>query len=106
MPKACPGLSTAGNAGAEMENPAPETVREFTLSAVVPDEVSVRFLANVELSATLPNARLLALSVNCGAARAIPVPPRAMVVITPLAELLEIVIFPTASPVTVGPKFT
>ncbi len=59
---------------------APETVNpervmaaEFTVSAELPEDVSVTVFVDVALTATLPKARLAALTVSCGLAVAAPV---------------------------------
>jgi len=89
-----------------IENPAPESVAELTVTGAVPEEVSVRVLVSVEFNVTLPNARVLVLSVNCGVAGAVPVPLRETVEMLLPEELLDIVIVPLARPADVGWKLT
>ncbi len=84
----------------------PPEATELTVNAAVPDEVRVSVLVEAVLSVTLPKARLLALSVNCGVAAAVPVPLRLTMLLLPPEELLEIVMLPLAAPATVGSKLT
>ena len=106
MLRVWPGFSTAGNTAPDIENPAPRSETELTVRAAVPVDVSVKVLADVVLSATLPKAKLLELNVNCGLPDAIPVPLRAMTLVAPSAELLDMVMVPVAAPTTAGSNFT
>jgi len=99
-------LSVAGNTPPETLNPAPATLAELTVRAPVPEEVSVRVLVSVEFNVTLPNARALVLSVNCGVVAVVPDPLRATRIVLPVVELLEIARVPLAAPMTVGLKLT
>jgi hypothetical protein len=76
------------------------------INAAVPEEVSVRVLVEVVLTATLPNASVLALKVSCADGADAPVPLRSTVIVPPVEELVEIVMAPLAAPVTVGSKLT
>jgi hypothetical protein len=66
----------------------------------------VRVLVDVVFSVTDPNARVLALTVNCGVAAAVPVPLKLILLVLPPDELLKIVMVPLAVPATVGSKLT
>jgi len=80
----------------------PATEAEFTVTAEVPDDVSVSDRVVEEFKFTLPKLRLGALTVNCGLAATVPVPVRATTVVLPPIELLLIVSCPVAAPATVG----
>jgi hypothetical protein len=54
-----PGASLIGNEVPAIENPDPETATEFTTTAVVPVELSVKVCLPVEDKATEPKSRLL-----------------------------------------------
>ena len=62
----CPGFNMAGSATFEIENAAPLTVTELTVTADVPDEVKVSGCVAVALSFELPNARLVELTARVG----------------------------------------
>jgi hypothetical protein len=66
----------------------------------------VRVLVEVVFSVTDPKARVLALTVNCGVAAAVPVPLKLILLVLPPDELLKIVMVPFAAPATVGSKPT
>jgi hypothetical protein len=51
----CPGLSVAGTVAPETENPVPVNAAEFTVSGVVPVEVTTSDCATGVFKATLPN---------------------------------------------------
>jgi hypothetical protein len=57
----CPALSDRGKVAPETENPVPLAVTEFTVTAVVPVDDSVKVCVDDELTLTLPKARLEAL---------------------------------------------
>jgi hypothetical protein len=59
-----PGLRVVGKPAPDILNPAPEIVAEFTVIALVPEEVNVNVCDDVEFTTTLPNATLPALTVN------------------------------------------
>jgi hypothetical protein len=101
-----PEFSFTGNVAPDIVNPVPASVAELTISAAVPDEVKVRVWVEVVFSVTLPKARAVALTVNCGVAAAVPVPLRLTMLMLPPEELLEIVMLPLAAPATVGSKLT
>ena len=61
-----PGLSVTGKVPATMEKPAPVIEAEFTVTAELPDDVSVSEPVAAEFTVTLPKLRDEALSVNCG----------------------------------------
>ena len=84
----------------------PARLTELTVRAPVPDEVSVRVSVDLVSTVTLPKARVLALSVNCGVDSTNPIPLRLTVAALPVDELLEMVMVPLASPATVGSKLT
>jgi hypothetical protein len=78
----------------------------LTVTAAVPDDVSVNDWAAEEFTVTLPKLNELALIVSCGVvAAAAPVPLKDTVFVLLLAELL-IVSFPVADPVAVGANCT
>jgi hypothetical protein len=83
------GFSVAGKLPPMMVKPAPVIVAEFTVTGVVPVEVSVIDCVVAVLTATLPKLRLPALTVNCGFA-AVPVPLSVTEAVLPLVELLPI----------------
>jgi hypothetical protein len=76
-------------------------VPEFTVTCVVPDEVSVNVSVVAVFTATLPKLRLAALTVNCGFA-AVPVPLKVTTAVLPVLELLLIVSCPVKAPAVVG----
>ena len=96
-----------GKVAPAIVNPVPVSVAEFMVIGPVPEEVSVSTLVDAVFSVTLPKARALVLSVNCGVAGALPVPLRETVVVLLLPEaLLYIEIVPLARPAEVGSKLT
>jgi hypothetical protein len=84
-----------------MVKPAPVVAAEFTVTGVVPDDVSVNDCVVALFTVTLPKLNVVALTVNCGFA-AVPVPLRVTEAVLPVVELLLIVIWPLAVPVTAG----
>ena len=74
-----------------MVKPAPVIAAEFTVTGVVPDDVSVNDCVVAVFTVTLPKLRVVALIVNWGLAAA-PVPLSATIAVTPVVELLLIVI--------------
>ena len=100
------GLNVTGKLPATMVKPAPAIEAEFTVTAEVPDDVSITKPVAGEFTVTLPKLRAGVLSVNCGLAAAVPVPVRATVAVLPLVELLLIVSFPLAAPAAVGRNFS
>jgi hypothetical protein len=85
------------------EKPVPETDAELTVTAAVPDDVSVNGRVAEEFTVTLPKLNVLALNDNCGVVAAVPVPLNDTVVPPPVALLL-IVRLPVADPLAVGAK--
>lgn len=83
--------------------PVPESVAELTVTAAVPEAVSVSVWDDVVFTGTLPNAKVLELTVNCDE---MPVPLKVTFAVLPLEELLEIATVPLAAPATVGLKLT
>jgi hypothetical protein len=75
---------------------------ELTVTADVPEEVSVTDSAFAVFTVSLPKLRLEALSVNCGFAAAVPVPLRATAAVPPVVELLLMLSCPVTAPVAVG----
>jgi len=100
------GFNVAGRLAATRVKPVPETDAEFTVTAAVPDDVSVNDCVPEEFTVTLPKLNEAALNDNCGVVAVAPVPLRDTVVVLPLAELLPIVRLPVADPVAVGANFT
>jgi hypothetical protein len=64
---------------------------EFTVTADVPDDVSVMDCVVAVFTVTLPKLKLVALTVNCGFVAAVPVPLRVTAVVPPVDELLLMV---------------
>lgn len=81
--------------------PVPETDAEFTVTAVVPVDVSVSDCVAEEFTLTLPKPNVVALNVSCGLA-VVAVPLKDTAVVPPLAELLLIVRLPVSDPLAVG----
>jgi hypothetical protein len=77
----------------------------FTVTADVPEEVSVNDCVVEEFTATLPKLSVVALSVNCEFA-VVPVPLNDTTAELPVVELLLIVRLPEADPVAVGLNWT
>jgi hypothetical protein len=84
----CLGCSVAGSVPLTMVKPVPEMLAELTVTAEVPLDVNVSAIALAVFTVTLPKARLLGLTVNCGLVAAVPVPLKATVAVLPLVELL------------------
>lgn len=89
-----------------MPKPLPTMVTELTVNAAVPEEVKVSVLVEAVFNTTLPKLRALGLTVNCGAAGAVPVPLKDTVAGFPVEELLETVMVPVAAPGSAGSKLT
>jgi hypothetical protein len=89
-----------------MVKPVPVIVAEFTVTAEVPDDVSVNDCVAVVFTVTLPKLRLFELTVNCGFEAAVPVPLKATTVVLPVDELLVIVSCPVTLPVAIGANCT
>ena len=81
--------------------PVPLIEAEFTVTAEVPVEVRVTEPVAAVLVATLPKARVVALTLSCGLAAA-PKPLRDTTVELPVVELLPMVSVPVADPDAVG----
>lgn len=96
-------MRVTGKVEPVIENPVPASVAELTVTAVVPEEVSVSVLVEAVSRFTLPKAREVALTVSCGAT---PVPVRPTVLVPPTDALLEKVILPLSMPAEVGSKLT
>jgi hypothetical protein len=96
------GLSVTGKLPATKEKADPAIEAEFTVTAELPEELSVSEPFAEEFTVTLPKLRVEALSVNIGVAAAIPVPVRATATVLPLAELLLILSCPEAAPAALG----
>ena len=60
----CPGFRVRGKLIGDSEKPLPVTVMDFTVTAEVPLEVSVRICVTGVFSTTLPNEILVALTVS------------------------------------------
>lgn len=80
-----------GNVVPELANPVPVNVPEFTVTGAVPVEVNVTGWVDVVFTVTLPNVRLAALTVNCGFATAVPVPPSVTIAVLLVDESLWMV---------------
>jgi len=70
------GFKVTGNVAPDIVKPVPVRVPELMVTGAVPLEVNVRGSVVGVFTVTLPNARLAALTVNCGLATAVPVPVR------------------------------
>ena len=84
-----------------MVKPVPLIAEEFTVTADVPVDDRVTVLVVAVFTVTLPKARLVALTVNCGFVAEAPVPLRATTAM-PEVELLLMLSCPVAAPVAVG----
>jgi hypothetical protein len=82
--------------------PVPVIAAELTVTADVPEEVSVNVIDFAVFTVSLPKLRLDALNVNFGLAAAVPVPLKATAAVPPVVELLLTVSFPVTAPVAVG----
>ena len=85
--------------------PEPVIEAAFTVTADVPEEVSVNDCVVEEFTATLPKLSVVALSVSCEFA-VVPVPLNDTTAVLPVVELLLIVRLPVADPVAVGLNWT
>ena len=79
---------------------------EFTVTAEVPDDVSVNDCVVAVFTVTLPKLNVAALTANCGLGAAVLVPLRVTCAVEPVDELLLIVISPLTDPVAVGRNCT
>jgi hypothetical protein len=95
------GLSVTGKLPATRLKPVPAIEAELTVTAAVPDDVSVSELVAEEFTLTLPKLRVEALVVSCGLV-AVPVPLKATDAVLPVVALLLIVSCPVADPAAVG----
>jgi hypothetical protein len=95
------GFIVTGKPPPTMVKPAPVISAVFTVTGVVPDEVSVNVNVVAVFTATLPKLRLAALIVSCGFA-AVPVPLKATTAVLPVVELLLIVSCPAKAPAVAG----
>ena len=59
-----PGFNVAGKVAPEMAKPVPATITECTVSAAVPEEVSVSVFVDVASTATSPKANVSVLRVS------------------------------------------
>ena len=85
-----------------MVKPVPVVEAELTVTGEVPVDVNVIDCVVEELTGTLPKLRLVALTVNCELAGAIPIPARGTTAVPSVVELLLTVSCPVAGPATVG----
>jgi hypothetical protein len=100
------GFSVTGKLWATIVKPAPVIAVELTVTADVPEEVSVTVIDFAVFTVSLPKLRLDALTVNWGLAAAVPVPLKATLAVPPVIELLLIVSCPVTAPVAVGLNWT
>jgi hypothetical protein len=98
-------FSVIGKLAATIVKPVPVIAAELTVTAEVPEEVSVNVCVLAVFTVKLPKLRLEALMVNCGLA-AVPVPLRVTAAVPPVVELLLTVSFSLAAPVVVGSNST
>ena len=103
-----PGFKVAGNVAPEAVKPVPVNAAELMVTAAVPLELSVTGSVVGVFNATLPNARLAGLMVNCGFGTtvAVPVPLKLTTAVLLVDESLWIVNCPEAAPVAVGSNCT
>jgi hypothetical protein len=99
-----PGAKLTGNEAPTIENSAPEMGTEFTTTAAVPVELSVKVRVPVEDNATEPKSRLPEVTESCGLVvlLAEPLPERSRNKFLFVVELLSISIFPLALPPLFG----
>ena len=100
------GFSVAGKVPPTIVKPAPVIAAELTVTADVPEEVSVTDRVFAVFTVSLPKLRLEALTVNCGFAAAVPVPLRATAAVPPVVESLLMLSCPVTAPVAVGANWT
>jgi hypothetical protein len=100
------GFKVTGNVAPDIVKPVPVRVPELMVTGAVPLEVNVRGSVVGVFTVTSPNARLAALTVNCGLATAVPVPLRLTTAVLLVDESLWIVSCPVAAPVVVGSNCT
>jgi hypothetical protein len=84
----CLGCNVAGSVPLTIVKPMPVILAELTVTAEVPVELSTSDIALAVFTVTLPKARLVGLTVNCGLVAAAPVPLSATVAVLPVVELL------------------
>jgi hypothetical protein len=102
----CPGFKVTGNVVPDTVKTVSPVVAKLTVTGAVPVEVIVRGWVDAVFTVTSPNARLAALSVNCGLAAAVPVPLRFTTAVLLADELLWTISCPDAVPVAVGSNCT
>ena len=85
----CVGFSVTGKLPPRIIKPAPPITAEFTVTGVVPVDVSANDCVVAVFTATLPKLTLAVLIVNCGFP-AVPVPPKVTKTVPPVVELLLI----------------
>jgi hypothetical protein len=104
------GFKVIGNLAPDIVKPLPFSVPELMVTGAVPVDVIVRGSVFAVFTVTLPNVKLDVLSVNWGLDTAVPVdvpvPLRLTTAVLLAVELLWIVSWPAAAPVTVGSKRT
>ena len=74
-----------------MVKPVPLSVAELIVTGAVPVELNVTGSVEAVFTVTLPNARLAALTVNCGLDTTVPVPLKLTAAVLLVDELLWIV---------------
>lgn len=88
-----------------VENPVPVIVTELTVTAAVPDAVTVSESAFDVPLVMLPKANVVALRDNCEVVD-VPVPVSATIEVAPTLELLMTVNWPLTAPVVFGANVT
>jgi hypothetical protein len=101
-----PGFRVTGRTPGTTLKSAPVTVAELTVTADVPEDVSVTDCCVGKFRVTLPKANDTALKDNCGLCTAVPLPLNRTASVPLLEELLLIVSCPRARPVFVGSNWT
>jgi hypothetical protein len=96
------GFSVAGKVPPTIVKPVPVIASELTVTADVPEDVSVNDSVFAVFTVSLPKLKLDELIVNWGLAAAMPVPLRPTAAVPPVVELLLIARLPVTAPVVVG----
>jgi hypothetical protein len=103
---ACAGFSVTGKLPPTIVKPIPVIAAELTVTGAVPVDVSVSDCVVAVFTVTLPKLKVAALTANWGLGAAVLVPLRVTCAVEPVDELLLIVTWPLALPITVGRNWT
>lgn len=99
-----PEFNVRGKVAPATEKPAPETVAEETVTAVVPFDERMTDCVVDDPTTTVPKFSVVELSVSCGFDAATPVPDSVTIEVPPVVALLLIVILPVTAPAVFGAK--